>query len=125
MAATSGPAADCAGARQFQFDHSGYRSAAAPMMITAATAPSTRLWRWRSSGKATADAAIAAMTAAMTRNVFINFSLGLRQGLVIQRQSRTMAHDPVDDEAAQQQHDEGGAPYEQGLGFERGAEAHE
>ena len=61
MASTSGLAARCAGACQFQFDQSGYRAAAAPITSTPAAAPSRRLWRLRSSGKATAVAAIAAM----------------------------------------------------------------
>src|ERR1700676_5086561 len=129
MAATSGPTSawDGAGALQCQFDHSGYRTAAAPMMITAASAPSTRLCRSRINGKATADAAIAAMTAAMTRNVLISFLVCSWSGggLIVHRHARTMAHDPIDDEATQQQHDERSAPNEQGFGFERGAEAHE
>src|SRR6266403_339023 len=45
------------------------------MTVTATSAPSSLLCRSRSSGKATAPAAIAAMTAAMTRNVFIVYLL--------------------------------------------------
>src|SRR5579864_1718030 len=54
-----------------------------------------------------------------------SFFLGACRGLIIQRQARAMAHDTINDEAAQQQHEERSAPDEKGLGFERGAEAHE
>src|SRR5713226_9123450 len=125
MAPTSGPAAasDCAGACQFQFDHSGYRPADAPMTITARKAPRSRLCLSRSSGSATAPAAIAAMTAATTRNVFIVYLIDSRSrgGLIIERHARTLARDAVDDDAAQQQHDEGSAPNQQGFGFQRWA----
>jgi hypothetical protein len=38
---------------------------------------------------------------------------------------RTLPRDAHDDEAAHDHHDEGSAPDEQGLGFERRIEAHE
>src|SRR5271165_7172705 len=97
------------------------------MTITATSAPRMRLCRSRSSGKATAPAAIAAIRAAITRNVFMSLLeyIWAARGLVIHRHARTMAHDAEDDGAAQQQHDEWSAPNEQGLRFQRRPESHE
>src|ERR1700704_3617131 len=97
------------------------------MTITARSAPSSRLCLSRSSGKATAPAAIAAMTAATTRNVFIVYLICSRSrgGLVVERHARTSARDPVNNDATQEQHDEWSAPNSQGFGFQRRAEAHE
>src|SRR6185437_14332357 len=83
-----------------------------------------RLCRWRSRGKATAPAAIAAMRPAMIRNVFMNY-LGFRRRFIVQRHARTAADDAIGDDAAEQQHDERSAPDEQRLRFQRRAEAHE
>src|SRR5258708_34860298 len=93
------------------------------MTSTATIAPRIRFCLSRSSGKATAAAAIAAMTAATTRNIFI-VCLWSDCGPVIQRHARTLPHDAKDDDAAQQQRDERSAPNEQGLRFQRRAEAH-
>src|SRR5208337_2813541 len=48
-----------------------------------------------------------------------------RHGFIVQRQSRTLAHDTIDDSHADEQHDEGGSPDEQGPRLERRIEAHE
>src|ERR1700728_778229 len=95
------------------------------MMMTAARPPATRLCLSRSSGMATAPAAIATMTAAMTRKVFIDVVLRPRCGFVVERHARTLAHHTINDDATQEQHDERSAPDEQGLGLQRRAEAHE
>src|ERR1700675_4420771 len=97
------------------------------MTVTARSAPWSLLGLSRSSGKATAPAAIAAMTAATMRNVFIVYFIDSRSrgGLVVERHARTLARDAIDDEGTQQEHDEGSAPNEQGFRFQRRAEAHE
>src|ERR1700688_4780515 len=92
------------------------------MTITASSAPSSLLCRSRSSGKATA---IAAMKAAMTRNVFIVLLVGSRGGLIVERHACTLACDAIDNDATQQQHDERSTPNEKGFGLQRRIEAHE
>src|SRR5208283_1588165 len=124
IASTSGLTCACAGACQFQLDQSGYRTAAAPITSTPAAAPIRRFWRSRSSGNATAAAAIAAMHAAMTRNVFIDYFSPSR-GLIVQRQARALAHHAINDSPTQQQHDKRGAPNKQRFRLKRRPEAHE
>src|ERR1700691_6545517 len=50
---------------------------------------------------------------------------GSRRRLVVERHARALACDTKNDGAAQQQHDEGSPPDEQGLRFQRGPEANE
>src|SRR5271156_1157507 len=95
------------------------------MTMTAAMAPATRLCLSRNSGMATAPAAITTMTAAMTRKVFMDVILRSRCRLVVERHARTLAHHTINNDAPEQQHDERGAPDEQGFRLQRRTEAHE